>query len=64
MGRNAGQTVVMETHRLEAGHVPKPFPGEGCQEVPVQAQLAQGLQVDKAAGVDDCDGVVGQPQET
>lgn len=63
MGRKAGQTVVVETQSLEAGHVPEPLPGEGCQEVSIQTQLSQGFQVDKAAGVDGYDGVVGQPQE-
>lgn len=64
MGRKAGQAVVVETQSLEAGHVPKALPGEGCQEVSIQTQLSQGLEVDKAAGVDGCDEVVGQPQKT
>lgn len=55
--------VVVETKSLEAGHVSEPLPGEGCEEVPIQSQLSQVLQIDKAAGVDGCDGVVGQPQE-
>lgn len=63
MGRKAGQIVVVETQSLEEGHVPEPLPGERRQEVPIQTQLSQGLQVDKAAGVDGRDGVVGQPQE-
>ena len=64
VGRKAGQAVVMETQSLEAGHVPEPLPGEGGLEVAIQTQLSQGLQVDKAAGVDGRDGVVGQPQKT
>lgn len=28
VGRKAGQTVVMETQSLEAGHVPEPVPGK------------------------------------
>lgn len=63
VGRKAGKTVIVETQSLKAGHVSEPFPGEGCEEVPIQSQLSQGLQVDKAAGVDGCDGVVGQPQK-
>ena len=63
MSRKTGQTVVMEAQSLEARHVPQPLPGEGRQEVPIQTQLSQGLQVHKAAGVDGCNGVVGQPQE-
>lgn len=63
VGREAGQTVVVEPQSLETGHVPEPLPGEGRQEVSIQTQLSQGLQVDEAAGVDGRDGVVGQPQE-
>lgn len=29
MGREAGQTVVMETQSLKAGHIPEPLPREG-----------------------------------
>lgn len=35
VGREDGQTVVVETQSLEAGHVPEPLPGEGCQEVSI-----------------------------
>lgn len=59
----AGQAVVVETQSLELWHVPEPLPGEGCQEVPIQTQLSQGLEVDKAAGVDGRDGIVTQPQK-
>lgn len=61
MSRKAGQMVVVETQSLELWHVPKPLPGEGCQKVPIQTQLSQSLQVDKAAGVDGCDDIVDQP---
>lgn len=64
VGRKAGQTVIMETQSLELGHISEPLPGKGYEEVPIQSQLSQGLQVDKAAGVDRCDAVVGQPQKT
>lgn len=40
VGREDGQTVVVETQSLEAGHVPEPLPGEGCQEVSIQTQLS------------------------
>lgn len=63
MGWEAGQTVVVKTQSLEERHVPEPFPGEGCEKVPIQTQLSQGLQVDEAAGVDGCYGIVRQPQE-
>lgn len=63
MGWEARQMVVVKTQSLEERHVPEPLPGEGCEEVPIQTQLSQGLQVDKAAGVDSCDGIVCQPQE-
>lgn len=63
VGGNAGQSVVVEAQRLEAGHVPEPLPGEGGQEVSIQPQLPQGLEVDEAAGVDGGHRVVGEPQE-
>lgn len=63
MGWEAGEAVVVKTQSLEARHVPEPLPGEGCKEVPIQTQLSQSLQVDKAAGMDSCDGIVRQPQE-
>ena len=40
VGRKDGQMVVVETQSLEAGHVPEPLPGEGCQEVSIQTQLS------------------------
>lgn len=63
VGREAGQAVVVESQCLKAGHVPKPFPGESCQEISIQTQLPQGLQINKTAGMNGCDRVVGQPQE-
>lgn len=63
MGREAGQMVVVKTQGLEERHVPEPLPGEGREKVAIQAQLPQHLEVDKAAGVDSCDGIVCQPQE-
>lgn len=61
MSWKAGQTVVVEPQSLEAGHVSEPLPGEGGEEVSIQTQLPQSLQVDEAARVDRCYGVVGQP---
>lgn len=63
VGREARQMVVVKAQSLEERHVPEALPGEGCEEVPIQTQLSQGLQVDEAAGVDSCDGIVCQPQE-
>uniref|UniRef100_A0A3B3WXK8 DUF4605 domain-containing protein n=1 Tax=Poecilia mexicana TaxID=48701 RepID=A0A3B3WXK8_9TELE len=63
MSWKAGQAVVVEPQRLQAGHVSEPLPGEGGQQVPVQAQLPQRLQVDErsqepavpAPQLDDCE---------